>query len=139
MDKNRKQTLRTILTLDDENLEKVSASIMKNLSPDLLPKKYRERNGTNITFGHCHTVAGCLYRIFGPKQMKMMRALDNEGIWHWWIEDKNGNIIDLTKDQYYSEGRIPPYENGKKVGMLGFDYKKRVLELYNRVTKELGL
>jgi len=102
----------------------------------LLPKKWLERNKTNPTFGHCHTVSGVLYKIFGPKNVKMYRGFDGE-IYHWWVLDLNGNIIDLTADQYFSVERVPPYNVGEKAGLLGFDYRKRVDILLERVKSKL--
>jgi len=102
----------------------------------LLPKKWLERNKTNPTFGHCHTVSGVLYKIFGPKNVKMYRGFDGE-IYHWWVLDLNGNIIDLTADQYFSVEGVPPYNVGEKAGLLGFDYRKRVDILLERVKSKL--
>jgi hypothetical protein len=124
----------------EENLQKVIISIRKNLSVDLLPKKMVERNingGSNGTYGHCHTASGVIYKIFGPKNVHMYRAMDDEGLYHWWIVDKNGKLIDPTHEQYTLLGRIPPYSSGEKSGILGFDYKKRVLALLERVRKDL--
>jgi hypothetical protein len=126
-----------MLTYNQENLELVSKLIKINLTPDLIAKKWRERNSRNPTFGHCHTASGCLYKLFGSKAVHMHRGHDGE-IYHWWVVDKNGNIIDLTSEQYTSIGKIPPYENGEKSGMLGFDYKKRVLILLGKVTLNLN-
>jgi hypothetical protein len=125
-----------MLEYNDKNLDLVSKLIRKNLTPDLIAKKWQERNHNNPTFGHCHTASGCLYKIFGPKAMHMHRGFDGE-IYHWWIVDRDGKIIDLTSEQYTSIGKLPPYENGEKSGMLGFDYRKRVLLLLDRVTSEL--
>jgi len=127
-----------MLEYNDENLDLVSKLIRKNLTPDLIAKKWRERNSRNPTFGHCHTASGCLYKLFGPKAMHMHRGFDGE-IYHWWIVDRNGKIIDLTSEQYTSIGKVPPYEHGEKSGMLGFDYKKRVLVLLDKVTSELNI
>lgn len=129
----------TLISYDEKNLEIVSKLIMDNLTPDLLPKKWVERNGTNPTFGHCHNAAGCLYKIFGHKNLKMYRAKDDEGIWHWWCLDLNGKRIDLTADQYYSTGRKPPYEDGQKASLLGWGYRKRVEKLTNVVQKGLDI
>jgi hypothetical protein len=125
------------LEFNEENLKKVSKLIKDNLTPDLLPKKWVGRNSTNPTFGHCHNAAGCLYKIFGVKNLKMYRGLDDEGIYHWWAQDKEGNIIDLTSEQYTTTGRTPPYDKGEKAGMLGFDYRKRVETLFERVNSLL--
>ena len=125
-----------MLEYNEHNLKLVSDIIMSSLTPDLLAKKWRERNSTNPTFGHCHNVAGCLYKIFGSKNVHMYRGFDGE-IYHWWIVDKNGKRIDLTSEQYTSIGKVPPYDVGEKSGLLGFDYKKRVIILLERVTAQL--
>lgn len=126
-----------MLEYNDENLKKVTELILKNLSSDLLPRSWLDKNEVNLTFGHCHNSAGCLYKIFGSKAVNMYRGFDGE-IYHWWVQDKAGKIIDLTADQYYSKGKIPPYDKAEKAGLLGFEYKKRVNELYRRVTIELS-
>lgn len=127
---------------NEENLSRVIESIRRNLSIDLLPKKMQDRNingGSNGTYGHCHTAAGVIYKIFGSKNVHMHRALDDEGIYHWWVVDKTGKIIDPTSEQYTLLGRIPPYADGQKSGILGFEYKKRVLTLLSRVQSDLQL
>ena len=111
--------------------------IVKNLTPDLLPKKWVEKNKTNPMFGHCHTASACLQRLFGTTNIKLYRALDDEGIWHWWAVTKEGKKIDLTADQYYSQGRVPPYVNGTKASMLGFDYRKRTYKLLELIQNQL--
>jgi hypothetical protein len=123
---------------NETNLDLVSKVIINNLTPDLLPKKWVERNSSNPKFGHCHNASACLQKIFGSKNIKLYRALDEEDIWHWWAVDKEGKLIDLTADQYYSMERTPPYETGEKSSMLGFGYRTRVLQLLDKVTNELS-
>lgn len=128
-----------MIEYNDENLKIVIDAINENLTIDLIPNKWKRRNvqgGSNNKFGHCHTVSGVIYKIFGPKNVHMYRGFDGE-IYHWWIVDKNGNIIDPTVEQYTLLGKEPPYDKGEKSSMLGFDYKKRVLELYDRVQKKI--
>ena len=117
----------------EENLDMVSKVIKENLTPDLLPKMWIERNSTNSMFGHCHTASACLQKVFGSKNIKLYRAKDDEGIWHWWVIDLNRKMIDLTSEQYTSTGRTPPYDKGEKAYMLGWGYRTRVLTLYDRV------
>jgi hypothetical protein len=124
------------LEYNEENLQIISKLIKKNLTLDLIPKKWKARNFTNPTFGHCHNASGCLYKVFGSKEVKLNRALDSEGIYHWWCVDKNGVVIDLTSEQYTSIGKIPPHDKGEKAGLLGFEYGKRVARLYERVMKD---
>jgi hypothetical protein len=123
---------------NETNLDLVSKVIINNLTPDLLPKKWVERNSSNPMFGHCHNASACLQKIFGSKNIKLYRALDEEDIWHWWAVDKEGKLIDLTAGQYYSMERTPPYETGEKSSMLGFGYRTRVLQLLDKVTNELS-
>jgi len=120
-----------------DNLKLVSKVIVSNLTSDLLPKKWIKRNESNPMFGHCHTASGCLQKIFGTKVIKLYRALDDENIYHWWAVDKEGHLIDLTSDQYYSTDRKPPHESGIKSGMLGFGYRDKVLTLLDKVLKQL--
>ena len=124
---------------NEQNLGIVSHLIMQNLTQDLLPKKYQEENKTNSTFGHCHSASATLQRIFTTKELKLYRALDWRDIWHWWCVDTDGKVIDLTKSQYTSIGKTPPYANGEKSSMLGFAYRTRTLELFDRVNKELKM
>jgi hypothetical protein len=126
-----------MLDYTPDNLKLVSDVIINNLTPDLLPKKWVKRNESNPMFGHCHTASACLQKIFGTKTIKLYRALDDEGIYHWWAVDKEGQLIDLTADQYYSTGRKPPHESGIKSGMLGFGYRVKVLTLLDKVLKQL--
>ena len=122
---------------NEENLKLVSDLIVKNLTPDLIPVKWRQRNSTNPMFGHCHTASACLQKIFTTKELKLYRAKDQQDIWHWWTVDNTGKLIDLTSRQYTDWNKEPPYETGQKASMLGFSYRTRVLELLERVKKEL--
>lgn len=126
---------------NEVNLKLVSDSIKRNLTLDLLPRKMRKRNitgGSNNTYGHCHTASGVLYLIFGHKNLHLYRGLDDENLYHWWVVDRTEKIIDLTVEQYTLLGRTPPYANGTKAGLLGFEYKKRVHRLLTRVKEDIN-
>jgi hypothetical protein len=127
----------SLFVYNDTNMKMACKAIVKHLTPDLLPKKWVERNASNPMFGHCHTASACLQKLFGSKNIKLYRGLDDEGIWHWWAVTVEGNKIDLTADQYYSQGRVPPYGSGTKASMLGFDYRKRVYKLMEVVKADL--
>ena len=129
------------------NLRRVIASIKRNLTSDLLPKKWVALNEKNTMFGHCHTASGCLYKIFGANHMHLYRSYDDscklvdEGMYHWWAIDTDGNLIDITASQYSKHPRLLKslYRVGTKSGVLGFAYKQRVNTLLSRVTKDLGI
>tara|TARA_Y100000389_G_scaffold198600_1_gene235407 strand:+ start:713 stop:1099 length:387 start_codon:yes stop_codon:yes gene_type:complete len=128
-----------MMEYNEENLKLVSDAIVKNLTPDLIPVKWRQRNSINLMFGHCHHSSACLQKVFTTKKIKLYRALDPNDVWHWWCVDINDKLIDLTADQYYSLGKEPPYDKGEKASMLGFAYRKRTLELLERVKKNLSI
>ena len=49
-----------------------------------------------------------------------VRGEDIKGEGHWWlIDNNNGDIIDLTKDQYKTEELDYVYSTGKKRGYYG--------------------
>ena len=126
-----------MIEYNEENLKLVSDLIVRNLTPDLIPVKWRQRNSVNPMFGHCHTASACLQKIFTTKELKLYRAQDQQDIWHWWAVDNSGKLIDLTSKQYTDWNKEPPYKDGQKASMLGFGYRTRVLELLERVKKEL--
>jgi hypothetical protein len=128
-----------LLDWNEFNLIIVIKSIKRNLSPDLLPKKFRKENESNPMYGHCHNASGCLYTIFRSKNLHMYRALDKFGIYHWWVQDNDDNIIDITESQYSLSEINRLHKIGKKSSILGFDYKKRVETLFNRVIEDLGI
>jgi hypothetical protein len=136
--------IKPFIPYNKRNLNRVSKSILKHLTPDLLPKKYHETNKKNRFYGHCHNASGCLYMFFRSQNMYMYRAYDektskqlNENFYHWWIVDKDSQIIDLTSSQYSQSYVKKLYKIGEKGSILGFDYKKRVKKLFNEVFNDL--
>ena len=128
-----------LLEWNEQNKNIVICSIIKHLTPDLLPKKFRKENESNPMYGHCHNASGCLYTIFRSKNLHMYRALDKFGIYHWWVQDKNGNVIDVTANQYDDDYVTKLYLQGEKGSILGFNYKERVKTLTERVLNDIGL
>jgi len=119
-----------------KDLKKVSQLILNNLEPIYLSPKFRERNKTNPLFGYCYTTTQSLYYFFITASLKVMSAKCDYTGHHYWLEDKDKNIIDITADQYYSVDKIPPYKNGKEVkrwyGWKG-QVHKRSMTLMNEV------
>lgn len=136
-----------LLTFSRFNLRRVEQSIRKNLTPDLLPKKWVALNEKNTMFGHCHTASGVLYEIFRSENLHMYRAKDdsyklvNEEMYHWFILNRHTDeIIDITSLQYSNHPRLLKklYKVKVKSSILGFGYRKRVHTLLDRVRMELG-
>lgn len=120
----------------EENLESVIKIICKNLTPDLVTKKYREENATNPMFGHCYHSSQALFYLMDTDVLEQRTAIDYHDCTHWWLVDiTNEKIYDITADQYYRVGQIPPYVDGKKKPWYGWKQRphQRSLNLIMRV------
>ena len=113
--------------------------IKNNLTPDLLKKEYVEENETNPMFGHCYVATEALYHSI-PKDIRYnyssVCGKDEDGITHWWIENKQtGEIYDITGEQYYSQGKTRPYHKGRRNPFLTTLPSKRCRLLLDRLNK----
>ena len=122
-------------TLDD-NFAGLITDIQAVLDPELLKKPYRERNKTNPMFGHCYVATEAFYHLTKdewPGRFTIFHGKDDEGIVHWWLHDNHRTkILDITADQYYSDGKNPPYEKGRRGSFLTNDPSKRAVIVMNR-------
>jgi hypothetical protein len=57
-----------------------------------------------------------------------MSAEDYRGEKHWWLQDGD-KIYDVTAEQYYCIGKLPPYENGKKSKWYGWKGRPQQISL----------
>jgi hypothetical protein len=120
----------------EANMSLVMGSIRKNLTPDLLSTKYREDNKTNPMFGHCYHSTQALYYLMDTDSLIPMSAIDYRNDPHWWLQDGD-KIYDITADQYYSVGKLPPYENGKPSKWYGWKQRPHQRSL-NLIVRVLG-
>lgn len=97
--------------------------IRKNLSLDLLKGRkklmYPEDINLNPCYGHCYHSTQALYYLIDTDRLVPMSAEDYRGEKHWWLQDGN-RIYDVTAEQYYCVGKVPPYHNGKKSKWYGW-------------------
>lgn len=108
--------------------------IRRKLTPDLLTPKYRFENQTNPTYGHCYHSSQALFYLMNTNELVPMCGKDYRNDYHWWLQ--NGDkIYDVTAEQYYSVGKLPPYENGKPTKWYGWKQRphQRSLDLIVRV------
>jgi hypothetical protein len=79
-------------------------SLLEQLTPDLLTKKYREENVRNPMFGHCYHSTQALFYLMDTDKLIPMSGIDYRNDTHWWLQDGE-TIYDVTADQYYSMGQ----------------------------------
>lgn len=118
----------------EANMALVMGLIRRNLTPDLLTPKYREENQTNPMYGHCYHSTQALFYLMDTDELTPMAGVDYREDYHWWLQ-KDELIYDLTAEQYYSVGKLPPYHNGKPTKWYGWKQRphQRTLDLIIRV------
>ena len=63
------------------------------------------QNVDNPTAGWCWFASGTLHRFF-YKEFDLYKSVCkiHPNDFHWWLQDKSGNVIDLTEEQYLING-----------------------------------
>lgn len=108
------------MNIDIDNL---IIKIQDSLNDSLLTSKYKKLNRVSKFEGHCYAASEALYHFLGGKENGYTPVVaswieNDKKYTHWWIKDKNNNIIDVTANQFYEKNQKPPYESGKNCGFL---------------------
>ena len=123
----------SLVLLNEENLEIVINKIKDNLDESLLTSYWLKKNQDNNPMaGYCYYASAVLQKVF--PELEIWRGQDDMGEYHWFNKN-NEKVIDITEDQYYSKGRVPPYDNAEKKRQLGGRHgtkANRLLEKINR-------
>lgn len=105
------------------------SQIQKHLTPDLLKPQFQ--GNKNPLAGHCYVASEALYHLNGGKEAGFKsKCIRHEGTTHWWIEDSEGIIYDITASQF--EAPVP-YHLGRACGFLTKEPSKRAKELIRRI------
>ena len=120
----------------DGNTLLLISKIKQNLTPSLLKKEYRELNKNNPTYGHCYVATETLYHLLNNNNFKPYYAKDENNITHWWLQDKQKIILDVTADQYLLKDKQPPYSKGKRGNFLTKKPSKRSCLLIKKIDYE---
>lgn len=120
---------------EPEVVNSVVKTIAEQLTPDLLTKKYREENVKNPMYGHCYHSSQALFYLMDTDKLVPMSGIDYRNDTHWWLQDDDETIHDVTADQYYSVNQVPPYATGKKSVWYGWKQRphQRTLKLMMKV------
>jgi hypothetical protein len=100
--------------------------------------------GSNPYEGQCYVASATLKKFF-ERTLVLYRTKDHTNQFHWWVETKDGQVIDLTAKQYELIGAPVPSIGAaakfkQKQSYMSFaSYKKRVAELQSLVEEKLSL
>lgn len=111
------------------DLDDLGVKIRSVLTDDLLKPEYRDNPRPYA--GHCYVASEVYYHLAGGKAAgyKAM-GMEHEGSQHWWLENKDGQVVDLTAEQF----KTPvPYHKGKGRGFLTKDPSKRAQTIIQRL------
>lgn len=100
------------------NKEKQLFDLVRSLlGPHLLTKNFTDRPDSPY-YGHCFHATVALYKLLGGKAAgyAVWKAVDSEGISHYWLTSPQNVIIDPTVEQYTDYNLAPPYMHGKRTG-----------------------
>lgn len=98
--------------------ERIYHLVRAQLKPEMVDKCFRDL-GIHNYCGHCHHATIALYNLLGGKHAgyKVNKAIDEQGIKHYWLTSPTGENIDPTVEQYTDLGRCLPYLNSIKTGI----------------------
>lgn len=86
------------------------------------------RSRRNLTRGWCLLSCATLHRFFW-KEFDLYRSpcpYDEENDYHWWLQNENGDVIDLAEEQYRISRIYELRKDGKKMGSFpGASYPAR--------------
>ena len=117
-------------------LRRIECKIQNALSEDLLKPNQLSKleSGDHFTTGHCYVAAEAAYHYVGGKRAgwkPICIRLPEIKNTHWYIQHKDGMIIDPTKEQF--NGR-PPYDRGKGSGFLTNKPSRRARTVLEKIS-----
>ena len=116
----------------EKNMSLVMGLVRKNLTPDLLKGRkklmYPDDVKINRCYGHCYHSSQALFYLMNTDLLIPMSAEDYRGEKHWWLQNEE-RIYDVTAEQYYSVGKLPPYHSGKKSKWYGWKQRPQQISL----------
>jgi hypothetical protein len=91
-------------------------------------------------YGHCYHSTQALFYLLDTDKLVPMSGIDYRNDTHWWLQDGE-TIYDVTADQYYSVGQVPPYATGKKTAWYGWKQRphQRSLNLMMKVLYDCNI
>lgn len=117
-----------------EDLPGLVSRVQGVLTPDLLKPEWRAvatQEGARPFTGHCYAASEALYHLLGGKAAGLKpKTIRHEGGAHWWLEDADGRVIDVTAAQFETP---VPYADGRGCGFLTREPSRRAATIMQRL------
>jgi hypothetical protein len=124
-DKDRMDTERRFVI---SPVDRLGRAIRASLTPDLLKPEYRHL--TRPYAGHCYVATEAYYHMSGGASSGLKpRVLRHEGSTHWCLARPDGELVDLTAEQFETP---VPYQTGKHCPFQASTPSARARELIRR-------
>ncbi len=96
------------------------------------------QNPSSITRGWCYLLSGTLHRFFFKEWDLYTNSCPLvNGDYHWWLQDKKGNVIDLTEEQFILNDIHSCREGGYKRDPLGLSYSVKTRNIAFTILNDL--
>lgn len=110
-------------------MDKLGRVIRNSIRPEDIKPKYRVDG--RPTAGACYVASEAYYHLSGGADSGLHPfQMEHEGVSHWWLQDADGAIVDLTSDQFDTP---VPYALGKLKAFLTKQPSKRAQGLMDRL------
>ena len=116
-------------------MEPILETLTKAMDEALHVVHEHSPRGSNPYEGNCYVASRTLKKFFGRGVLMLYRTMDCNKQYHWWVETKDGRVIDLTAQQYELKGlpvpsRSEAYKFREKQSYMKYaSYKRRSQEL----------
>jgi len=109
----------------------VLAAVRSSLTPELLRSEHVPDKGRPASCGHCYVASEAVWHLLGGRRSGLTpKTVRHEGATHWWLEDKDGKIIDLAARGCFDEA--VPRPKGRRRAFLTEQPSKRAQEVCRR-------
>lgn len=120
--------------------ENIFNAVRNELIDKIIPTNYQDGKINHPMYGHCHHAALSMYILLGGKDKgyKLQKAIDADGITHYWLINKDNEIIDPTKEQYTDLKRELPYTR-KNDDRASYRKTKAVKFILGKIKPGIGI
>ena len=111
------------------------------LTDSLLVKPFRQffRSRRNLTRGWCLTISMALHRFFHTEfNLYRCPCSYNPNDKHWWMKNSNGDVIDMTEEQYRIKKIYEPRLNEELMDPLRQSYSVKARNVAIKIAEDIS-